>query len=333
MRLKFLDTAKGIAIILVVLGHFLPEGSPHWYVVMRQVIYSFHMPLFLFISGFVYIYSRKDISYGAFLLSKVRRIVVPYIAVSLLFVFMKLLPQLLGVYVKNPVTLLSFLKIFYIPEAAESLWYLWALWWFYIFTPLLNTKVLRIAGLALAVGLYYAPFEATEIFALDKVKQMYMYFLVGAVVADWRDSLIVLKRIPSSVVYLLFAALVVLWLCGGVRLGLPLAFSGTAACLRFASDLKVIMDEGRLGWLETTSVSSYEIYLLHPAFIAVVMAILHAVSLPLSTEVVFVPVAAATTYFAVAGPVVLRKTFLLLRRRQTPRGHLRIGVSSDQSKE
>lgn len=46
-RLDFVDIAKGIGIILVVMGHLLPENS-----YLRNIIYSFHMPLFFFLSGF-----------------------------------------------------------------------------------------------------------------------------------------------------------------------------------------------------------------------------------------------------------------------------------------
>ncbi len=151
MRLREYDLAKGIGIILVVLGHFFPEGSPNWYAVMRQVIYSFHMPLFLFVSGFVYMHTRRDISYGAFLMKKVKRIVIPYFLVSFLFIAIKLVPQALSIYVKNPVTLSSFLKVFYYPEAAVSFWYLWALWWFFMIVPQLRTRTSRLVALAAAI--------------------------------------------------------------------------------------------------------------------------------------------------------------------------------------
>jgi fucose 4-O-acetylase-like acetyltransferase len=52
-------TTRGIAIILVVLGHSFPDSDFHIYnhsmiiKYMEQFIYSFHMPLFMFMSGFV----------------------------------------------------------------------------------------------------------------------------------------------------------------------------------------------------------------------------------------------------------------------------------------
>ena len=43
-RLVFLDIAKAICIILVVIGHYHPDNSPEWYNVIWKFIYSFHMP-------------------------------------------------------------------------------------------------------------------------------------------------------------------------------------------------------------------------------------------------------------------------------------------------
>lgn len=45
-RIETLDIAKGLGIILVVIGHFMSMAS-----YPGKVIYSFHMPLFFFISG------------------------------------------------------------------------------------------------------------------------------------------------------------------------------------------------------------------------------------------------------------------------------------------
>lgn len=51
-RILFIDQLKGIAILLVVLGHVIGynncEDSFLW-----RFIYSFHIPLFMFVSGYV----------------------------------------------------------------------------------------------------------------------------------------------------------------------------------------------------------------------------------------------------------------------------------------
>lgn len=53
-RLFYLDNLKGLLIILVVLGHAIQGSQPDYqHDVLFRVIYSFHMPLFFLISGFL----------------------------------------------------------------------------------------------------------------------------------------------------------------------------------------------------------------------------------------------------------------------------------------
>ena len=47
-RIEAIDIARGIGILLVVIGHVLPTDN-----IFRLIIYSFHMPLFFFLSGIV----------------------------------------------------------------------------------------------------------------------------------------------------------------------------------------------------------------------------------------------------------------------------------------
>ena len=54
-RISYLSTARIIGILLVVLGHSYPFNVPipQSLEFLRTVIYSFHMPLFVFLSGFL----------------------------------------------------------------------------------------------------------------------------------------------------------------------------------------------------------------------------------------------------------------------------------------
>ena len=63
-RIIYLDIAQAICLILVVIGHYMPDNSPAWYVMFNRLIYTFHMPLFMFVSGYVYIATKKEMSYG-----------------------------------------------------------------------------------------------------------------------------------------------------------------------------------------------------------------------------------------------------------------------------
>lgn len=87
-RLEYIDAIKGIAIFLVVMGHVLawvfPDnvalGAPDSPSLIWRLIYSFHMPLFIFVSGFLFGHTTFE-SLGSYLqkvLIKARFLLVPY---------------------------------------------------------------------------------------------------------------------------------------------------------------------------------------------------------------------------------------------------------------
>jgi fucose 4-O-acetylase-like acetyltransferase len=76
-RIGWLDTLRAVAIILVLVGHKTNST------IIEKVIYSFHVPLFFWISGFVFDESRYK-SIASLLVKKVRGLVVPYFAFALI---------------------------------------------------------------------------------------------------------------------------------------------------------------------------------------------------------------------------------------------------------
>jgi len=83
-RIPTLDIAKGLGILLVVLGH-------NWAVLHEKdevfrIIFSFHMPLFFFISGMLL---KNDESFPKFLASRAQSLLKPYLATILLIGLIK----------------------------------------------------------------------------------------------------------------------------------------------------------------------------------------------------------------------------------------------------
>ena len=71
-RIKSIDIAKAIGIFLIVLGHTLEFGE------LRKFIYSFHVPLFFFLSGLCFSRKKNII----FIKKKILTIYVPYLIVG-----------------------------------------------------------------------------------------------------------------------------------------------------------------------------------------------------------------------------------------------------------
>ena len=90
-RIVYLDAVKGFAIILVVMGHVI-QYSFQSTSFLYHSIYSFHMPLFFFVSGLLskkWDLVPKDSFFSEtfkFILSKVRSLIIPLVVVGSLFI-------------------------------------------------------------------------------------------------------------------------------------------------------------------------------------------------------------------------------------------------------
>lgn len=78
-RISYLDMARGIGMILVVMGH-VTYINPN----LRHFITAFHMPLFFLISGMLLdIKKEEEKNYILLLRKKLQRIMIPYVVFSL----------------------------------------------------------------------------------------------------------------------------------------------------------------------------------------------------------------------------------------------------------
>lgn len=70
-RVVWIDIARGIAIIFMVMGHSsIPQP-------LSKYIWSFHMPLFFIVSGYFF-NSKKFLAFKDFLYKKLRTLIIPY---------------------------------------------------------------------------------------------------------------------------------------------------------------------------------------------------------------------------------------------------------------
>lgn len=79
-RIDWIDVSKGLGIILVVLGH---TGISHVYI---KEIFTFHMPLFFWLSGYVFDDSKYK-SLKLFVKKRFKLLIIPYFMLSLINYF------------------------------------------------------------------------------------------------------------------------------------------------------------------------------------------------------------------------------------------------------
>lgn len=73
-RIAYLDIAKAIGILMVVFAHINIKG------IVYQTFYSFHIPLFFVLAGMTF---HTEKTFGEFISKKAKRLILPYIAYSL----------------------------------------------------------------------------------------------------------------------------------------------------------------------------------------------------------------------------------------------------------
>ena len=106
-RIGYIDMAKGLAIILVIVGH--SSFVPH---IAKMILYIFHIPLFFFLSGFT-LNVRKYENFSVYFLNKWKSLVVPFFLLNS-FVF------LFQLFVMYPDQVLSFNILHFIKQLLIS---------------------------------------------------------------------------------------------------------------------------------------------------------------------------------------------------------------------
>lgn len=72
-RETWIDIAKAIGIMLVMYGHVITSGT------LTNIIYVFHMPFFFALSGYLFGLSKRKYSFGGFVISRSKSLLLPYI--------------------------------------------------------------------------------------------------------------------------------------------------------------------------------------------------------------------------------------------------------------
>lgn len=172
-RIVYLDVLKCIAIYLVVWGHCIQFMSPVTYIndSMTRFLYSFHMPLFMMISGF-FAWHSMQLSFGRMVLKKVRELILPNVMWAIVISLLSLVSTFLiwdyNGYA-NPNLISRFNFFFW-----SDLWFLKTLFICYILASTwINLRKHKIIGLIITLLLSHA------ISSINLLSLMYPCFLVG----------------------------------------------------------------------------------------------------------------------------------------------------------
>ena len=192
MRNLWVDYAKGIGILLVVLGHVLgglmragiAEGEI-WGDIFN-IIYTFHMPLFFLLSGMFVERSVVSKGVGSFVLSKIDTIAYPYF----LWMIIQGVVLVFAASYTNGNSDVTWAGVFDLFPAKDQFWFLYDLFIMMMVSMLVLKFVPNplMVMVILSAGMYVtmADIASTE---LAKLSAYLIYFVMGMVVSRIQTAL------------------------------------------------------------------------------------------------------------------------------------------------
>lgn len=305
------DTARGIACVLLVAWHVIGDtpatglhvAQPsHWRFFADFFIY-FRMPLFSFLSGYVYAARPFAGDTKRFLAGKAQRLLVPMILVGNVFAFVQWL--LLGVNSDNVAQHWATLHI--LPVA--HYWFLGSLFIIFVVVAILESLKLldhwwrfaMVLAAAVAIYLTMDPFYFADplYFNLARIVYLFPYFLCGLACSRFRIE-------GSGFIPIAIAILVGAWTyaAAGVLGVVPFTArtSIVALLIGVSSSFVLLRSDWEDRGLAFIGVNSYSIFLFHVFFTAASRVIMNALHIK-DVDILF----AVGTLSGIFFPILINK--------------------------
>ena len=291
--LKFIAYLQVIGIILVVLGHSFheyPDGDAHGKTfVIYRMIYSFHMPLFMFVSGFLMLLTSGLLSqsprysFGKFFKNKVLRLLLPFFVLTLVtFVPRCMMSSMADESLQLSLKSLAGSFIWYDNLVIPYFWFLQASFILLIVNFLILTiafkkkidsgaLILALSGVSLLI--YFMPIDYPGFFSFDKAMQLAVFFTAGMAYCRYFRSINNLIDWTSPWCLSAFTALWVISFATteNTPAFILCSFSGIAA----STSLAMIIQHRGITVIDHLSGANYIIFLLSWYFNVIFQQVLH----------------------------------------------------------
>jgi fucose 4-O-acetylase-like acetyltransferase len=287
VRIGWLDSAKGLGMILVVVGHALgglidstPDAVQPGFRTLFFLIYTFHMPLFFLLSGLL-VRRRLEKGAGIFVRGLLPTMVWPYFLWSgIQFTII----YAMGALVNRPATDYWPVIVSLPWKTVSQFWFLYALFGLHILSTAIVPRLGREAFVLIALGLKAIPLILPLPFALKLICNHAFFYAVGVwlAVAGIEHMVIRYRSIIKAVMLPLLAVAMGALTLGAVGeygsdiafataaspeianlawrfAALPAAFLGVAAILGVASLSQV----SGMAWLCYIGRMTMPVFLLH----------------------------------------------------------------------
>ena len=221
--LQELDYLKIIGVLLVVIGHCTSIYTGGWvftspvnspiYGLIASYVYTFHVPMLVFVSGAIYYYCRinkeKYSSIKSLIINKFKRLILPFLFVGIIYSIP--IKYIIGMTEGN---IFINIKSFILGSNTGHLWYLLMLFdifiIFYLYEKfILNRKYSIVLNLILFSILYISSGFFTNIFQINRAIQYSIFFYLGYEFFRSKDKLILkLEKLKSKSILIMTPVLI-----------------------------------------------------------------------------------------------------------------------------
>jgi fucose 4-O-acetylase-like acetyltransferase len=216
-RFLDIDHAKGFAIALVVWGHVAGSTiplAPTWFEISVGVLYSFHMPFFMYLSGYVFFaigaHERFLRDPTRYTVRRFNRLMVPFIGFATVVIIGKYFAVHFGP-IDDKVQSLSSGFYDVITNSPNNpcvaVWYLLCLFIYSILSPILWRTGRNSMAMIVLIGCAGWLFKLPQTFYADRISQYFVFFAVGGLVALHRPAALPLMKRAAGLTLIAFAVL------------------------------------------------------------------------------------------------------------------------------
>ena len=202
-RFTNIDNLRGTGIVLVVIGHLLQGQQANFFFLLYKFIYSFHMPLFFFISGLLFTPYESQKIFSIALREKMMRLIIPF--------FLWYLVNYSFNY--KDAFIPFFKKLILSPD--NGLWFLWILFFIYLVNLILlrtasfisSKKELPLFPVYLILAVLFFGLTMPIKFSLlgfSQFKYHFLYFVFGSFVTYYKNKIFHPLIITLSLITVVF---------------------------------------------------------------------------------------------------------------------------------
>lgn len=271
---------KVMASVLVVIGHVTVFYTYDGGVVpmepnrvldgVMRLLYSFHMPLFMFVSGAVYhqcISAGKYQEIGSFIVKKAKRLMLPYLAWGILYVTPVMV--LLGFTEQAPISYI--VDGILCSNNSRHLWFLWALFVISaggrLIQPLAQRgKPWQAVLLAVLLAAWYLSWRVSGPFQIQSILRYGLWYELGYLSNEQKPRM---DRVLRGSVWVPLVSLLILVFCLLSKTSMVTRLASASAGIMLCYWIALHWNRGLCGTrvYQILERDSFGIYLAHPMII------------------------------------------------------------------